>query len=68
MDEAPKKEERKGFVRDTMRKFSVHVPRSEGSFQSKLSQYDLEIKALQDKLRHVEHDSENIGRHLERGT
>lgn len=66
MDEAPKKEERKGFVRDTMRKFSVHVPRSEGSFQSKLSQYDLEIKALQDKLRHVEHDSENIGRHLER--
>ena len=37
MEEVPKREERKGFVRDTMRKFSMHVPRSEGSFQSKLS-------------------------------
>jgi len=65
MDEVPKKEERKGFVRDTMRKFSIHVPRSEGSFQNKLSQYDLELTELQEKLRHVEHDSEMLARHLE---
>jgi proteasome-associated ATPase len=66
MDEAPKREERKGFVRDTMRKFSIHMPRSEGSFQSKLSHYDLEIKELQEKLRFVEHESDNLARHLEK--
>jgi proteasome-associated ATPase len=66
MDEVPKKDERKGFVRDTMRKFSIHMPRSEGSFQSKLSQYDLEIKELQEKLHLVEHESDNLTRHLEK--
>ena len=40
-------EERKGFVRDTMRKLSIHMPRSEASFQSKLAQYEIEIKDLQ---------------------
>lgn len=66
MDDVPNKEERKGFVRDTMRKFSMHVPRSETSFQSKLSQYDLEIKDLQEKMRLVEHESEGIIRNLEK--
>jgi proteasome-associated ATPase len=49
-----------------MRKFSIHMPRSEGSFQSKLSQYDLEIKELQEKLHLVEHESDNLTRHLEK--
>jgi proteasome-associated ATPase len=66
MDDFHKREERKGFVRDTMRKFSMHVPRSEASFQSKLSQYDSEIKELQEKMRLVEHESESILRHLEK--
>jgi proteasome-associated ATPase len=66
MDDVPKKEERTGFVRDTMRKFSIHVPRSETSFQSKLSQYDIEIKDLQEKMRLVEHESESILRNLEK--
>jgi hypothetical protein len=43
-------EERKGFVRDTMRKLSIHMPRSEASFQSKLAQYEIEIKDLQEAL------------------
>ena len=66
MDNVPKKEERKGFVRDTMRKFSLHVPRSEASFQNKLSQYDFEIKELQEKVRLVEHESDSIVRNLEK--
>ncbi len=66
MDEVPKREERKGFVRDTMRKFSLHVPRSEASFQSKLSQYDTELKDLQEKMRLVEHESDSILRNLEK--
>ena len=66
MEDVPKKEERKGFVRDTMRKLSIHVPRSETSFQSKLSQYDVEIKDLQEKMRLVEHESESILRNLEK--
>jgi proteasome-associated ATPase len=65
MEEVPKKDERKGFVRDTMRKFSIHVPRSEGSFQNKLSQYDVELTELQEQLHRVEHESETIARHLE---
>ena len=47
MEEIPKKEDRKKVVRDTMRKFSMHVPRSEASFQSKLTKYDGELKDLQ---------------------
>jgi proteasome-associated ATPase len=66
MDNVPKKEERKGFVRDTMRKFSLHVPRSEASFHNKLSQYDLEVKELQEKIRLVEHESDSILRNLEK--
>src|SRR6266508_362932 len=60
------KEESKGFVRDTMRKLSIHMPRSEASFQSKLAQYDIEIKDLQERVRLVEHDSESLVRHLEK--
>jgi len=60
------KEESKGFVRDTMRKLSIHMPRSEASFQSKLAQYDIEIKDLQERIRVVEHDSESLVRHLEK--
>ena len=59
-------EERKGFVRDTMRKLSIHMPRSEASFQSKLAQYEIEIKDLQERIRVVEHDSEGLVRHLEK--
>jgi len=59
-------EERKGFVRDTMRKLSIHMPRSEASFQSKLAQYEIEIKDLQERIRVVEHDSESLVRHLEK--
>src|SRR5215813_11040013 len=59
-------EERKGFVRDTMRKLSIHMPRSEASFQSKLAQYEIEIKDLQERIRAVEHDSEGLVRHLEK--
>ena len=60
------KEESKGFVRDTMRKLSIHMPRSEASFQSKLAQYEIEIKDLQERIRVVEHDSESLIRHLEK--
>lgn len=66
MENIPKKEERKGFVRDTMRKLSIHVPRSEASFQNKLSQYDFEIKELQEKIRTVEHESDSLLQNLER--
>ena len=60
------KEERKGFVRDTMRKLSIHMPRSEASFQSKLAQYEIEIKDVQERIRVVEHESESLVRHLEK--
>jgi proteasome-associated ATPase len=66
MENVPKKEERKGFVRDTMRKLSIHVPRSEASFQNKLSQYDFEIKELQEKIRTVEHESDSLLQNLEK--
>ncbi|MGQ4807913.1 Proteasome-associated ATPase [Candidatus Entotheonellaceae bacterium PAL068K] len=66
MEDAPKKDEHKGFVRDTVRKFSMHVPRSEASFQSKLSQYDTEIQDLQEKMHLVEHESESILRNTEK--
>ena len=66
MDDAPKREDRKGFVRDTVRRLSMHVSRSEASFQHKLSQYDTEIKDLHEKVQLVEHESESILRNLER--
>jgi proteasome-associated ATPase len=66
MEDFPIRDEKKGFVRDTMRKFSMHMPRSETSFQSKLSQYEMEIKELQEKIHHIEHESEHLVRHLEK--
>lgn len=66
MENFPDKEERKGFVRDTMRKLSIHMPRSEASFQGKLTQYEIEIKDLLERIHLVEHTSENIVRHLEK--
>lgn len=59
-------EERKGFVRDTMRKLSIHMPRSESSVQSKLAQYEIEIKDVQERVRLVEHSAESVVRHLEK--
>ncbi|GIX46582.1 MAG: proteasome-associated ATPase [Candidatus Tectimicrobiota bacterium] len=64
--EHDKRDERRGFMRDTMRKLSIHMPRTEASFQSKLAQYEAEIKELQERVRLIEHESHALLRNLER--
>ncbi len=59
-------QEKKGFIKDTMRTFSLHIPRSESSLASKLSQYEAEIGKLQDQIKALEDESEGLLRNLEK--
>ena len=62
----PNDQERKGFIKDTMRKFSLHIPGSESSLASKISQYEAEIGKLQDQIKALEDESEGLLRNLEK--
>jgi proteasome-associated ATPase len=62
----PNDQEKKGFIKDTMRKFSLHIPGSESSLASKISQYEAEIGKLQDQIRTLEDESEGLLRNLEK--
>lgn len=59
-------QEKKGFIKDTMRKFSLHIPGSESSLASKISQYEAEIGKLQDQIKTLEDESEGLLRNLEK--
>jgi proteasome-associated ATPase len=62
----PNEQEKKGFIKDTMRKFSLHIPGSESSLASKISQYEAEIVKLQDQIKTLEDESEGLLRNLEK--
>lgn len=62
----PNEQEKKGFIKDTMRKFSLHIPGSESSLASKISQYEAEIGKLQDQIKTLEDESEGLLRNLEK--
>jgi proteasome-associated ATPase len=64
--ENPNDQEKKGFIKDTMRKFSLHIPGSESSLASKISQYEAEIGKLQDQIKTLEDESEGLLRNLEK--
>ena len=66
MEDFPGKREGKKSIRDTVRGFSIDTLRSQASVRSKLIQYELEVKDLREKIRHVEHNSEHVERHLEK--
>src|ERR687887_670212 len=65
MDNA-NEQEKKGFIKDTMRKFSLHIPGNESSLASKISQYEAEIGKLQDQIKTLEDESEGLLRNLEK--
>src|SRR5262247_3140513 len=62
----PNDQEKKGFIKDTMRKFSLHIPGSESSLAGKISQYEAEIGKLQDQIKTLEDESEGLLRNLEK--
>jgi len=62
----PNDQEKTGFIKDTMRKFSLHIPGSESSLASKISQYEAEIGKLQDQIKTLEDESEGLLRNLEK--
>ena len=65
MDNA-NEQEKTGFIKDTMRKFSLHIPGNESSLASKISQYEAEIGKLQDQIKTLEDESEGLLRNLEK--
>ena len=62
----PNDQEKTGFIKDTMRKFSLHIPGSESSLAGKISQYEAEIGKLQDQIKTLEDESEGLLRNLEK--
>jgi predicted RNase H-like nuclease (RuvC/YqgF family) len=62
----PNDQEKKSFIKDTMRKFALHISGSESSLASQISQYEAEIGKLQDQIKTLEDESEGLLRNLEK--
>ncbi len=66
MEEFYSDEEKKGFVRDTMKKLSSHLPKTDISTQHRLIQLEQEIKELYSQVKFFEGESDELMQKLER--
>jgi proteasome-associated ATPase len=57
---------KKGFVRDTMRKLSSHLPKADPALQHRLLQFEQEIKELYSQVKFFETESDELMQKLER--
>ncbi len=65
MSDAEKISTKLSSLRKTMRKLSEQIPKSETSYQRKLSQYEEEIEALQEQVKSLEDEVYHLRRRLE---
>jgi proteasome-associated ATPase len=66
MDNSYRDQDKKGFMRDTMKKLSSHIPMSEASLKYRLSQCERESQELQNQVKLLENESEELARKLEK--
>lgn len=66
MEELQKHDEKKGFVRDTMKKLSSHLPKNEVAMQHRLLQFEQEVKELSGQVKFLEGETEELMQKLER--
>jgi len=66
MDNSYRDQDKKGFMRDTMKKLSSHIPMSEASLRYRLSQCERESQELHNQVKLLENESEELARKLEK--
>lgn len=66
MEEFYSEDDKKGFVRDTMKKLSSHLPKTDVSTQHRLIQLEQEIKELYRQVKFFEGESDELMQKLER--
>ncbi|HZY31465.1 MAG TPA: proteasome ATPase [Candidatus Methylomirabilis sp.] len=65
MSDSEKVSTKLGSLRKTMRKLSEQIPKSDTSYQRKLSQYEDEIEALQGQVKSLEEEIYHLRRRLD---
>jgi len=66
MEEFYSEDNKKGFVRDTMKKLSSHLPKTDVATQHQLIQLEQEIKELYTQVKFFESESDELMQKLER--
>ena len=66
MEEFYSEDEKKGFVRDTMKKLSSHLPKTDVATQHRLLQLEQELKELASQVKFFEGESDELMQKLER--
>ena len=66
MEELYSEDDKKGFVRDTMKKLSSHLPKTDLATQHRLIQLEQEIKELYSQVKFFEGESDELMQKLER--
>lgn len=60
MEEFQESQEKKGVVRNRLKRLSFHIPKSEASFQEQIKEHEDTIKELQEQLRLLEGEGSEL--------
>ncbi|GAK61352.1 hypothetical protein U27_01252 [Candidatus Vecturithrix granuli] len=66
MEEFYRNDDKKGFVHNTMKKLSSHLPKSDIAMQHRLLQFEQEVKELYSQVKFLEGESDELIQKLER--
>ena len=66
MEEFYRNDDKKGFMRDTMKKLSSHLPKADVPIQHRLLKFEQEIKELHSQVKFLEGESDELIQKLER--
>lgn len=66
MEEFYRNDDKKGFVHNTMKKLSSHLPKSDVAMQHRLLQFEQDVKELHSQVKFLEGESDELIQKLER--
>jgi len=66
MEELYKNDDKMGFMRNTMKKLSSHLPKTDAAVQHHLLQFEQQVKELQSQVTFLEGESDELIRKLDR--
>lgn len=66
MEELYKNDDKMGFMRNTMKKLSSHLPKTDAAVQHHLVQFEQQVKELQSQVTFLEGESDELIRKLDR--
>ena len=66
MEELYKNDEKSGFMRNTMKNLSAHLPKTDMTLHHRIAQFEQQVKELQSQVTFLEGESEELIRKLER--